>query len=74
MHDSKLSNTDWGAIKDRFNHKLRTWKTKHLSYDGRLFLLSLLISSLPMFMMSFFEILKGVLNVTPLVFRKIIRC
>ena len=33
-----------------------------MSYGGRLVLLNSVLSSLPMFMMSFFEILKGVLK------------
>ena len=62
MHHTKLRNADWGIIEERFKHKLSTWKAKHLSYGGRLILLNSVLSSLPMFMMSFFEIPKGVLK------------
>ena len=37
-------------------------KSKHLSYGGRLILINSVLSSLPMFMMSLFEILKEVLK------------
>ena len=62
MHHCKLRNTDWSVIKERFKRKLSTWKAKHLSYGGRLVLLNSVLSSLPMFMMSFFEIPKGILK------------
>jgi hypothetical protein len=62
MHHRKLCNADWSIIEERFKHKLSTWKAKHLSYGGRLVLLNSVLSSLPMFMMSFFEIAKGVLE------------
>jgi len=42
--------------------KSSCWKAKYLSYGGRLVLLNSVLSSLPMFMMSFFEIPKGVLK------------
>ncbi|WVZ94622.1 hypothetical protein U9M48_040491 [Paspalum notatum var. saurae] len=62
MHFHKLHNADWGVIEDRFKHKLSTWKAKHLSYGGRLVFLNSVLSSLPMFMISFFEIPKGVMR------------
>jgi hypothetical protein len=62
MHHRKLCNADWSVIKERFKYKLSTWKGKHLSYGGRLVLLNSVLSSLPMFMMSFFEIPKGILK------------
>ena len=62
MHHRKLHNADWSVIEERFKRKLSTWKAKHLSYGGRLVLLNLVLSSLPMFMMSFFEIPKGILK------------
>jgi hypothetical protein len=49
-------------IEEHFQKKLSCWKAKYLSYGGRLVLLNSVLSSLPMFMMSFFEIPKGVLK------------
>jgi hypothetical protein len=37
---------------------LLCWKANHLSYGGRLTLINLVLSCLPMFMMSIFEISK----------------
>ena len=60
MHHRQLLNNDWRKVKEHFEKKLTCWKAKHLSYEGRLVLLNSVLSSLPMFMMSFFEIPKGV--------------
>ena len=57
MHHRQLLNSE-----ERFQKKLSSWKAKNLSYGGRLILLNSVLSSLPMFMMSFFEIPKGVLK------------
>lgn len=62
MHHRKLLNSEWRKVEERFEKKLSCWKAKHLSYGGRLTLLNSVLSSLPMFMMSFFEIPKGVLT------------
>lgn len=62
MHFHKLHNADWRAIEEWFKHKLSTRKAKHLSYGGRLVLLNSVLNSLPIFMMSSLEILKGVLK------------
>jgi len=62
MHHRQLLNNDWRKVEERFEKKLTCWKAKHLSYGGRLVLLNSVLSSLPMFMMSFFEIPKGVLK------------
>ena len=62
MHFQKLSNRDWKIIEERFEKKLAGWKGKLLSVGGRLVLINLVLSSLPMFMMSFFQVPKGVLK------------
>ena len=56
----KLSNNDWVRIQERFEQHLSSWKGKNLSTGGRLTLINSVLSSLPMYMMSFFEISKGV--------------
>ena len=60
MHYRKLSNKHWSSIEERFQKKLSSWKGKLLSSGGRLVLINSVLSSLPMFMMSFFVIPKGV--------------
>jgi hypothetical protein len=62
MNTHKLRNKDWKEIEERFQKKLASWKGKLLSAGGRLVLINSVLSSLPMFMMSFFRIPKGVLK------------
>ncbi|WVZ69705.1 hypothetical protein U9M48_018450 [Paspalum notatum var. saurae] len=56
----KLNNKDWRMVEKRFQKKLNSWKGKLLSYGGRLVLINSILSSLAMYMMSFFEIPKGI--------------
>jgi hypothetical protein len=62
MHYRQLLNSEWSKVEERFQQKLSCWKAKYLSYGGGLVLLNSVLSSLPMFMMSFFKIPKGVLK------------
>ena len=62
MHYRKLNNKDWEIIEERIEKKLSSWKEKYLSVRGRLVLINSVLSNLPMFMLSFFEIPKGVLE------------
>ncbi|WVZ51089.1 hypothetical protein U9M48_002268, partial [Paspalum notatum var. saurae] len=62
MHYRKLGNRDWKHIEERFEQRLSGWKGKLLSVGGRLVLINSVLSSLPMFMLSFFAIPKGVLK------------
>jgi hypothetical protein len=62
MNVRKLSNKDWKNVEDRFQKKLSSWKSKMLSVGGRLVLINSVLSSLPLFMMSFFRIPREVLK------------
>jgi hypothetical protein len=62
MNHRKLGNRDWKAVEESFQKKLSRWKGKLLSYDGRLVLINSVLSSLAMYMMSFFEVPKGILK------------
>jgi hypothetical protein len=62
MHHKKISNADWKVIEDKFEKKLSCQKGKVLSYGGRLVLINSVLSSLAMFMLSFFEVQKEVLH------------
>ena len=62
MHHRKLMNKDWKHVEERFQKRLNYWRSKMLSLGGRLVLLNAVLSSLPMFMLSFFELPKGVLK------------
>jgi hypothetical protein len=60
IHFRKLRNAEWGKVEERFERRLGSWKGKHLSIGGRLTLTNSVLSSLPMYMMSFFALPKGV--------------
>jgi hypothetical protein len=62
MSHRRLRNNDWQGVIDRFEKRLSTWKAKFLSSGGRLVLLNSVLSSLPIFMMSFFEIPTDILK------------
>jgi hypothetical protein len=62
MIHRRLRNSDWHGVIDRFEKRLSIWKAIFLSSCGRLVLLNSVLSSLPTFMMSFFEIRVGVLK------------
>lgn len=55
MHFRKLSNKDWKTIEQRIEKKLSSWKGKHMSVGERLVLINSVLSSLVMFMISFFR-------------------
>jgi hypothetical protein len=59
MHHKRLSNSEWKDILDKFQKRLNSWKSKLLSVGGRLISV---LSSLPLFMFSFFEIPKELLK------------
>jgi hypothetical protein len=62
MHYRKLYNSDSKIIEERIEKKLSSWKGKYLYVDERLVLINSVLTSLTMFMLSFFEVPKGVLE------------
>jgi hypothetical protein len=62
MHHRKLMNKDWKHVEERFQKRLNCWRSKLLSVGGRLILINSVLSSLHMFMLSFFEVPRGVLK------------
>lgn len=62
MHYKKLRNSDWNTLLERIEKKLSSWKGKHLSAGGRLVLINSVLSSLPLYMLSFFEVPRMVLE------------
>jgi hypothetical protein len=62
MHYRKLSMVDWKIIENKFEKKLSSRKGKYMSVGGRLVLINSTLTSLAMFMVSFFEIPRGVLE------------
>jgi hypothetical protein len=62
MHHKKITNADCKIIEEKFEKKLSCWKRKLLSYGGILVLINSILSSLAMFMLSFYEVPKEVLH------------
>ena len=62
MNHRRLRNKDRKVLKDRFQKKLSNWKGKLLFYGGRLILINSVLSSIAIFMLSFFEVPKGILK------------
>jgi hypothetical protein len=60
IHFRKLTNGEWKPVEDRFEKKFSCWAGKMLSYGDRLTLINSVLTSLPMFMLSFFEVPIGV--------------
>jgi hypothetical protein len=56
----RLKNGEWKLIEDHFEKKMSSWLGKLISYGDRLILINSILTSLTMFMLSFFEIPKGV--------------
>jgi hypothetical protein len=62
VHHKRISNADWKIIEEKFEKKFSSWKGKLLSYGRRLVLINSVLSSLAMFMLSFYEVPKCVLH------------
>jgi hypothetical protein len=60
IHYRKLLIREWKAVEDRLEKKPASWIGKILSYGDRLILINSVLTSLPMFLLSFFEIPIGV--------------
>jgi hypothetical protein len=60
IHYKRLLNKEWYPVENRFEQKMGCWQSKLLSYGDRLVLINSILTSLPMFMLSFLEIPKGV--------------
>jgi hypothetical protein len=59
IHYRKLRNAEWNPVEGRFISKHDCWQSNFLSYGDRLVLINSVLTSLPMFMLSFLEILVG---------------
>ena len=60
IHYRTLLNKEWKPVEERFERKLGCWAGKLLSYGDRLVLINSVLTSLPIFLFSFFEVPKGV--------------
>ena len=62
MHYRRLQNSDWKGVDERFQKRLSGWKGKLFSASGKLVLINYVLSSLPLFMILFFEVPREVLK------------
>ena len=61
IHYRRLTNAEWKHVEDRLQAKLSSWKGKLLSLGGRLVLINSVLSNMVLYMISFFQLPKGVL-------------
>jgi len=52
----------WESVINHIQSRLSGWKFKHLSFGGRLFLLKFVLSSLPVYALSFFKAPSGIVS------------
>ena len=52
----------WEPLINRINSRLSGWKSRHLSLGGRLVLLKSVLSSLPVYTLSFFKAPSGIVS------------
>lgn len=58
----RLRNAEWKLIEERLQLILSSWKGKLLSLGGRLVLINSVLSNMVLYMISFFQLPKGVLK------------
>jgi hypothetical protein len=60
IHHGTLRNAEWIHVESCFVSKLGCWRSKMLSYGDMFVLINSVLASLPMVMLSFLKIPKGV--------------
>jgi hypothetical protein len=54
--------TFWEPLLNRIKSRMSVWNSKHLSLGGRLVLLKFVLSSLPVYALSFFKAPSGIVS------------
>src|SRR3954470_8225861 len=62
IHYRRLTNAEWKHVEERLQKRLSSWKGKLLSLGGRLVLINSVLSNMALYMISFFQLPKGVLH------------
>jgi hypothetical protein len=62
IHYRRLTNAEWKHVEERLQQRLSSWKGKLLSLGGRLVLINSVLRNMVLYMISFFQIPKGVLS------------
>lgn len=60
IDQKRILNKDWKLAENKMEHKLGCWQGRLQSIGGRLILLNSTLSSVPMYMISFYKLPKGV--------------
>src|SRR4051812_25882819 len=62
IHYRRLTNDEWKHVEERQKKRLSNWKGKLLSLGGRLILINSVLGNMVLYMISFFQLPKGVLH------------
>jgi hypothetical protein len=62
IHYRRLTNAEWKLVEERLQIRLSSWKGKLLSLGGRLVLINAVLSNMVLYMISFFQLPRGVLK------------
>lgn len=54
--------TEWGDLIQKMKKKLKTWEDKKISLGGRIALIRAVLTSLPIYQLSFYQLPKKILN------------
>jgi hypothetical protein len=61
-HNRRLTNAEWKVVEERLHKHLSSWKGTLLSVGGRLVLINSVLTNMVLYMLSFFQVPKGVLQ------------
>lgn len=62
IHYRRLTNAEWKHVEERVQKRLVSWKGKLLSLGGRLVLINSILTNMILYMISFFQLPKEVLQ------------
>jgi hypothetical protein len=62
IHYRRLTNAEWKLVEERLQIRLTSWKGELLSLGGRLVLINAVLSNMVLYMISFFQLPRGVLK------------
>ena len=62
IHFRRLTIAQWKIVEERLQKRLSSWKGKLLSLGGRLVLINSVLTNMVLYMISFFQLPKGVLH------------
>jgi hypothetical protein len=62
IHYRRLTLAEWKIVEERLQKRLSSWKGKLLSLGGRLVLINSVLTNMVLYMISFFQLPKGVLQ------------